>query len=322
MIELLAAMSLAAATFTDADGCEDHPAISRYPGMELSWCDKENFIPFRVPLGPVTGYRTIGEWEDTEGRLTRNFYAYNGTDRTHSEVWKNISDAVKEAGFEVLAEGFFPESNVKGDVGGRGWQDVYFRTNPWKSNGGPVNTMAAGTSTTGGSGAVVAMKERADDTLYVVINVEQHSASAIGMLVDVMETKAAETGLMVANAEAMGEDIAELGRTVIEGLMFAHDDAALLPESEPALSEAAKLLKAMPDKAFYVVGHTDATGTYAYNMKLSSDRAMSVREALVERFGIAPGRLVAAGVGPLSPVFTNSSEGGRSKNRRVELVEQ
>ncbi|MEM9840101.1 MAG: OmpA family protein [Pseudomonadota bacterium] len=322
MIELLAALSLTAATFADAEGCTDHPAITRYPGTELTWCTTENFIPFRVPLGPVTGYKRIGEWEDTEGRLTRNFYQYSGTDRTHSEVWKNMSDAVKEAGFEVLGEGLFPESNVKREIGGRSWQGVYFDTNKWKSGGGPVNTLLGGTSTSGGSGAVVAKKERADDTIYVVINVEQHSAESVGVLVDILESKAAETGLVVANAEAMGKDIEELGRTVIEGLMFAHDEAALLTESEPALEQAAQLLRTLSDNSFYVVGHTDATGTYAYNMKLSSDRAYSVREALVERYGIDSDRLVAAGVGPLSPVFTNSSEGGRSKNRRVELVEQ
>lgn len=322
MIDMLLALSLTAATVADAEGCADHPAISRYPGMQLAWCETQNFTPFRVPLGPVTGYRTIGTWEDTEGRLTRNFYAYRGEDRTHAEVWKNISDALKEAGFEIVAEGLYPDSNVRGEVGGRSWQDVYFRNNELKAGGAPVATMLAGTATSGGSGAVVASRERADDTLYVVVNVEQHSDRDIGVLIDVMETKPAETGLVVADAEAMGRDIEERGRTVIEGLMFAHDDDALLPGSDPALTEAARLLAAMPDKSFYVVGHTDATGTHAYNMKLSADRAHSVREALVERFGIAPERLIAAGVGPLSPVLTNSSDGGRAKNRRVELVEQ
>lgn len=320
----ISAAVLSAATallLADAEGCADHPAVSRYPGMELAWCATQNYIPFRVPLGPVTGYRTIGAWHETEGRLTRNFYVYEGADRTHSEVWRNMSDAIRSGGFEIVAQGLFPETNVKGDVGGRSWQDVYYRENPWQARGA-VNSLLAGTSSSGGSGAVVARKERADDTIHVVVTVEQHSADQIGLLIDVMETKPAETGLVVANAEAMGQDIEEFGRTIITGLMFDHDTSTLLPDSKPALTEAARLLGTMPGKAFYIVGHTDMTGTHAYNMKLSADRAIEVRRTLIEDFGIAPERLEAAGVGPLSPLFTNGSSGGRAKNRRVELVER
>ena len=92
--------------------------------------------------------------------------------------------------------------------------------------------------------------------------------------------------------------------------------------SAPALAEAAKVLEAMPDKSFYVVGHTDSSGTYAYNFKLSSDRALSVVNALVADYGVETDRLQPVGVGPVSPVFTNASDGGKEKNRRVELVEK
>lgn len=306
----------------DAEGCADHPAVTRYPGTELTWCVTENFSPYRVPLGPVTGYRAIGEWEDVEGRLTRNFYVYEGTDRTQAEVYVNFRDALTEAGFDLLGTGMFPTSARSGEIGGRSWQEVVFRENGWSANGEPVNLLIAGSSTSGGSGAVIARKVRADDTIYVVFNVEQHDEDTVAMLIDVVETKAAEMGLVVANAEAMGADIEELGKTVITGLMFDHDKATLKPQSAPALAEAAKLLAALPNTSFYVVGHTDSTGTHAYNMKLSADRAAAVREALVEDYGIAPDRLESAGVGPLSPMFTNSSDGGREQNRRVELVEK
>jgi len=316
---MLGALALAAAE--DAEGCADHPAVSRYPGTDLDWCVTENFRPYRVPLGPVTGYRAIGDWEDAEGRLTRNFYLYRGEDRTHAEIYANFRDALGEAGFEILGAGMVPENGRSGEIGGRAWQDVVFRENAWSANGAPVNALLAGTSTSGGSGAVVAKKTRAEDVLYVVFNIEQHASDTVAMLVDVLETKAAETGLVTANAEAMGKDIEELGRTVLSGLFFEHDKAVLKPESTPALEEAAKLLASRPEADFYVVGHTDATGTFAYNMKLSADRAAAVREALVETYGVAPDRLQSAGVGPLSPVFTNASEGGRAQNRRVELVE-
>ncbi len=304
----------------DADGCEDHGAMTRYPGSVLEWCKIENYMPYKIPVGPVTGYRAIGDWVETEGRVTRNFYSLKGGERTHNEVWKNYKDALVEAGFEIIAEGLFPERNVKGGIGGGGWQSVYYTTNPWSA--GPAGKLVSGTSTSGGTGAVFGKKARAEDTIYVLVSLEQHSSDEVAAIIDVVETKEAETGLVVANAEAMGKDIEELGRTVLDGLFFDHDKATLTPESKPALDEIAKLLETMADKTFYVVGHTDATGTHAYNMKLSADRAAAVRAALLADYGVAAERLESAGVGPLSPVFTNASEGGREKNRRVELVEK
>jgi len=304
----------------DAANCSDHPALERYPDSVLQWCKTDNYLPYKIPVGPVTGYRTIGEWVETEGRVTRNFYSLSG-ERTHPEVWKNYKDALAAAGFTIIAEGMLPERNVKGTVGGGTWLGIYYTSNPWGSQG-QVNKLVKGTSSSGGTGVVFGMKERADDTLYVLVSLEQHSAQEVAALITVIETKAAETGRVTANAEAIGKDIQELGRTVLDGLYFEHDKAALMPESTPALAEIAKFLTATGEQVFYVVGHTDATGEYSYNVKLSRDRAMAVREALIENHGITPARLQAEGVGPLVPVFTNKSDGGRSKNRRVELVER
>lgn len=58
------------------------------------------------------------------------------------------------------------------------------------------------------------------------------------------------------------------------------------------------------------------------NMKLSRDRAAAVTQSLVSAHGIAAARLTPQGVGPLAPVSSNSTEEGRAKNRRVDLVAQ
>lgn len=68
-----------------------------------------------------------------------------------------------------------------------------------------------------------------------------------------------------------------------------------------------------------VVGHTDSTGDYSYNVRLSERRARAFASALVKE-GIAANRLTAVGVGPQSPVATNDTPEGRAQNRRVELV--
>lgn len=215
----------------------------------------------------------------------------------------------------------FPARNTSREIGGGNWLGIYYGENHWGRQGA-INKLVSGTSSSGGTGAVFGRKERADDVIYVLVSLEQHSSNEVAALVAVVETKAAETGLVVANAEAMGRDIEELGRTVLDGLYFDHDKATLQPESAPALEQIAELLGTMSDRNFYVVGHTDATAAFAYNMQLSADRAMAVRDALLQDYGIDSARLQSAGVGPLVLVFTNQTEGGREKNRRVELVEQ
>jgi outer membrane protein OmpA-like peptidoglycan-associated protein len=155
-----------------------------------------------------------------------------------------------------------------------------------------------------------------------VLSVEQHAANYVGALIDIVEVEAAETGLVVVDAEAMGSDIAEYGRVVLDGLVFDFDQATLTPASDAALAEIAEFLAANSDKVFYVVGHTDSVGTFAYNQQLSAARARTVVETLQSRFNVASARLEPHGVGPLTPVFSNTAEAGRDKNRRVELVER
>lgn len=109
---------------------------------------------------------------------------------------------------------------------------------------------------------------------------------------------------------------------VLDGLYFDFDKASLQAQSSQALEAIAEFLNANRDKQFYVVGHTDSVGTFSYNSKLSADRARAVVTALKSDYGIAADQLEPHGVGPLSPVFSNGSDAGRDKNRRVELVER
>lgn len=304
----------------DIEGVVEHPMIKRYPGQVIAWQHIENYQPYKVAVGPVTGYRSITDWIETEGRVTRTFYNYEGEDRTYSEVYKNYHDALQAEDFKILGEGMFADRKGSA-IGSRQWMEVTFDANP-ATKPGAVGTMFSGTSSSGGAGAIVAMKERAAGTAYVVVYVEQHSKNYIGTLVDIVEVETAETGLVVVDAEAMGSDIDEYGRVVLDGIVFEFDKATLQPQSKAALDAIAKYLNDNPAKSFYVVGHTDSEGTFAYNEKLSSDRAIAVADALKNDYGIASDRLEPHGIGPLVPTFSNSTDGGREKNRRVELVER
>ncbi len=125
-----------------------------------------------------------------------------------------------------------------------------------------------------------------------------------------------------ADAKTMAADIGASGKAVLYGIYFDVDKAEVKPESEPALTEIAKLLGQDPAMKLYVVGHTDATGALDHNMKLSQLRAEAVVKELVSKHGVPAARLKPFGVGPLAPVTTNGTEEGRAKNRRVELVKQ
>lgn len=302
----------------EVKNAKDHPAVTRYPGSIIKLQKIENHLPYRIATGPVTGYRAIAQWTDTAGRLTRTYYELAGN-RTHAEVHANFDKALRDAGFAILAAGMEHARNVGKQPGGRGWLEVYFAQNPVADTSGVVRLLH-GSATAGGSAFVAGKKDRAEGPIYVAVTTTQYSKDVVAVMIDVVETRGAETGLVAINAEAMGKDIDALGRVVLDGLFFDHDKATLKPESKPALDEIAKFLGLRPAMNFYVVGHTDGTGTFAYNRKLSEDRARAVADALIAGYRIPAKRLEAYGVGPLAPVFTNASDAGREKNRRVELV--
>ena len=71
--------------------------------------------------------------------------------------------------------------------------------------------------------------------------------------------------------------------------------------------------------AAVIVGHSDSTGSEAYNIKLSKRRAEAVRDYLIEG-GVSPGILRVVGWGSKDPIASNDTEAGRAENRRVEVV--
>jgi outer membrane protein OmpA-like peptidoglycan-associated protein len=127
---------------------------------------------------------------------------------------------------------------------------------------------------------------------------------------------------VVADASSMAKSIKESGKVAVYGIYFDTGKSTLKPESKPTLQEITKLLQTDANLKLYVVGHTDNTGVFDANMKLSMDRAAAVINALVSQYSVNASRLRACGDGPTSPVATNVTEEGKALNRRVELVKQ
>jgi len=127
---------------------------------------------------------------------------------------------------------------------------------------------------------------------------------------------------VVADANSLANSLKESGKVAVYGIYFDTGKSILKPESKPTLGEISKLLGADPNLKLYVVGHTDNTGIFNSNIKLSMDRALAVVNALTTQFSVNGARLTAFGDGPTSPVASNDNEAGKALNRRVELVKQ
>jgi len=93
-----------------------------------------------------------------------------------------------------------------------------------------------------------------------------------------------------------------------------------LPGSETVLSQIAKVLQENPKLELIIEGHTDNVGGAQFNLELSRKRAEAVKRWLVDKVGISEVRLTTVGYGLSRPIADNSTEEGRAKNRRVELV--
>jgi OOP family OmpA-OmpF porin len=109
-----------------------------------------------------------------------------------------------------------------------------------------------------------------------------------------------------------------------EKIQFELAKATIKEESHDLLNEIVQVIKDNPHiKKIAIEGHASSDGDDAFNMRLSDDRAKSVRKYLVDH-GIGDGVLTAKGFGETKPIADNETEQGRVKNRRVEfnIVEQ
>lgn len=143
-------------------------------------------------------------------------------------------------------------------------------------------------------------------------------------------TETAEAYFYISNlviAETGGDersqvlkDLMEKGSFSTNSILFNSGSATIKSGSGTILAEIAEAMKSNPSLRLMIMGHTDSDGNEDSNLKLSKDRANSVRNALIQNYGIESGRLSTDGKGESSPVANNSSTDGKEKNRRVEFI--
>ena len=143
------------------------------------------------------------------------------------------------------------------------------------------------------------------------------AGGAVGYYMDQQEAKLREelagTGVSVTR---IGDNIT---LNMPGNVTFATDSSDLRPAFFEVLNSVGKVLKEFDQTVVEVAGHTDSTGTEAYNQSLSERRAGSVSQYLSAR-GITEQRLLTVGMGELRPVADNGSVDGRQANRRVEIT--
>ena len=327
----------------DRKGAQDSPLLKRYEGSLIVAYEKKAFEEFNLPLSrlePVPN-RTdshnnrVHEPKNKkalEGRCTRLVYLLP-EGRSSLEVIRNYQQEIKAAGGQILFEckaqecGGDPSRSSQGG-GGDSSLAMYLY---------PQDRVTEQPHTTGSCSMTERIKDlrymaaelsggaHASVMTYAVVSPDKND-SCVALnnraiaVVDLIEPKEREQKMVTVSSGDMARAISSTGKVALYGIYFDFNKTDVKPESEPTLTEIAKLLKERPMKVL-VVGHTDNVGSFSFNMDLSQRRAAAVVAALAGRHGVGRDRLTPVGVSFASPVAPNASEEGRAKNRRVELVE-
>ena len=319
----------------DAVGSKDHPLLKRIEGAIILKSTSKKFDSLAIPLQRIVfdyGTQKFKDWEKltVEGARTTLFYR-EPADAGTLECIRSYQDDLKARGFEVIFEGASNgsptgEKNELDNGYGRFIKQVYtsetdyaiqqytlsgcddFRFTALKK---PATAETGDVYVTIFCGAVTGswkdpQKGIAEGTVLARI--------------DVLETKALNNRMVVVKADEMQQQIDKSGRVALYGILFDFNKTDLKPESDATLKEIGSLLEADASLKLLVAGHTDNAGDFDFNRDLSSRRAAAVVEALVKRFHVSAGRLLPFGCSFASPAASNSTEDGRAKNRRVELV--
>jgi len=284
----------------DVEPARDHPLLGRYEGARMTQYRPPRYdeaVLVKAPVSKNSEFRLR-----LEGNVS--FYSYDlPPDRSGLEVFRNYESGLQTKGFEIAfsctsSDLSCGEGNIVDAVANPATRMI-----PFNSCNNPKYLLARHTS---------------NNTTYAGILVCENKLTYV--VIAVVESRTMDTNkLKFIDSPGMKKSLLQSGHVNIYSITFDTDQDTIRPDSKPTLDEIGKLLKDNPGLHLQVVGHTDATGSDAHNIDLSSRRAGAVIRALVQS-GIEATRLSSRGAGASQPVAANDSADGRAKNRRVELV--
>ncbi|MGO4908509.1 OmpA family protein [Pseudorhodobacter sp. W20_MBD10_FR17] len=169
-------------------------------------------------------------------------------------------------------------------------------------------------------GGALGATSKGDDKLLKTVVGAGIGAAIGGAIGSSLDAQAAELRNSIGNDRvSITNTGSELIVNLPQDILFATDSATLRGDLTQDLQAVARSLLNYPNTTVQVLGHTDNTGSAAYNQNLSQRRAQSVASVL-QANGVPGGRIIAIGRGEDQPVASNLSEAGRAQNRRVEIV--
>ena len=332
---LLLSAQVEAQLTKDAAGAKDHPLLKRIDGSVILKATSKKFDALNIPLERIVfdyGTQKFKEWKKltVEGARTTLFYR-EPADAGTLECIRAYQEELKTSGFAVLFEGASngkptADTNELDNGYGRFLKQVYTSETDY----GIQQYTLPGSD----DFRYTALKKAAADgtgDVYVTIFCGAVTGSwkdpkmgiAEGTVlarVDVLETKAMDSRMVLVKSDEMQQQLDKTGRIALYGILFDFNKTDIKAESDATMDEIGKLLAADNTLKLLVVGHTDNAGAFEFNRDLSNRRAAAVVEALAARFRVSKERLFPFGCSFSCPAASNSTEDGRAKNRRVELV--
>jgi outer membrane protein OmpA-like peptidoglycan-associated protein len=153
---------------------------------------------------------------------------------------------------------------------------------------------------------------------------QKHIVDIVGVTSGIVGvTSGIQSVLQDLGAKVVGQ---QLTIDLAADVLFDFDKYTLLPKANDTLRKVGQVAASYPSSPILIEGHTDGKGTHPYNMKLSENRADSVKSWLVQNASVTGTRITTQGWGETKPVAPNKKPDGsddpegRQKNRRVEIV--
>lgn len=166
--------------------------------------------------------------------------------------------------------------------------------------------------------------EGRDVTLSGTLSADTDKRSLLAKVRDAGGVRTVADELIIFDPLLAAEESATAFQSQLKGidfsaLAFEQGSASLRPQSQPALNALIQLLLRHPEQRIRVAGHTDNTGRPAVNLRISRERADAVAGYLTSR-GATTSQVIARGFGATRPIADNSTDVGRARNRRIEII--
>ncbi|NOZ34645.1 MAG: OmpA family protein [Chlorobi bacterium] len=256
-------------------------------------------------------------WKKTikaQGEITRTQYV-TSKDNNPAFVYMNYTEALKKSNWTILFGG-----SGTGQLNNDSYEWQYYLFQEGYKQGSKFGDRLGFRANDRAKYAYIAAEYEDTDNLYyaVIYIIDKGWGTMINQ--DIIKTKKPDVGLVTA--KILTEKMDKNGHFALGGIFFETGKSTLTAQSDAALKTIADYLNAHKDKKYFIVGHTDNVGEFEANKKLSENRANAVLNELTTKYGVNSEQLKAYGIANLSPVVSNSTDKGKSRNRRVEIVEQ